>query len=391
MPLEALSRIHEHKIIKSIHQSLSKFLMGLILISFAILMSSILPNGNASILLMRMLVGIYRLANCAIFLLLSYELSRQYEIAVEAMCGVSLVLFGGVFADCLQNIFEIKFFVIALGIPLLSLVIIKGCSVLLNKGKLGIVEKIPKAITIAYGKLLLSLFSLVVTFALVTLLQPYMRSFTITVSNGFLASMKVLSHSFWLYLVIMLLMQRIWYEGLHGDAMLAPFFEPILIILTLFNIGQSLNMISFESIINTSFYTTFMGASGSGLTGAIILNAWAMGRIKEDDVLKSAVVPAIFNINEPLMFGIPIVSNSELKIPFLFAPLVASTLAFFLTKAGYIKPFLLAVPWFVPPGLKSFLATGGDFTSVFWEITIYIVVVMLYYPFVRKHYQKGEQ
>ena len=77
-------------------------------------------------------------------------------------------------------------------------------------------------------------------------------------------------------------------------------------------------------------------------------------------VAKLSIGPGIFNINEPVMFGLPIVLNAIMFIPFIIAPLVATTIGWLATYWGLVSPVSQQVTWVVPPMLLSFLATGAD-------------------------------
>jgi PTS system cellobiose-specific IIC component len=97
---------------------------------------------------------------------------------------------------------------------------------------------------------------------------------------------------------------------------------------------------------------------------------------------KLALGPGIFNINEPIMFGLPIVLNPLFMIPFIVAPLVTATIAFFATAAGLVSPVVVNVIWVMPTILSGFLATGGDWRAIVLTIVNLVVALLIWAPFI---------
>ena len=95
---------------------------------------------------------------------------------------------------------------------------------------------------------------------------------------------------------------------------------------------------------------------------------------------KTAIIPAIFNINEPVIFGAPIVLNPVLMIPFVFVPMILSILAWIATNLGLIGRVITVAPWTLPGPIGAFFATGDIRASIF-NILMIILAVIMYYPF----------
>ena len=83
---------------------------------------------------------------------------------------------------------------------------------------------------------------------------------------------------------------------------------------------------------------------------------------------KNRIDPAIFNINEPLIFGTPIVLNPILIPPFIIAPLVNGVIAWVATSAGLVNKVTVNAPWTLPGPIGAFLATGGDWRAIVLNI-----------------------
>lgn len=75
---------------------------------------------------------------------------------------------------------------------------------------------------------------------------------------------------------------------------------------------------------------------------------------------KMSFIPGIFNINEPIMFGLPIVLNPIMMVPFIMVPIVNCAIGYFFVSMEIIPPVAYAVPWTTPGPLIAFLGTGGE-------------------------------
>ena len=99
-------------------------------------------------------------------------------------------------------------------------------------------------------------------------------------------------------------------------------------------------------------------------------------------VTKLGLVPCLFNVSEPLMFGLPVIFNPILGIPLVITPLVSTTIAYFATKFGLVSYTSIVMPWVTPPVLSGYLATNGDIRASILQIVIIAVGVLIYLPFV---------
>ncbi len=100
---------------------------------------------------------------------------------------------------------------------------------------------------------------------------------------------------------------------------------------------------------------------------------------------KTAIVPAIFNINEPMIFGAPIVLNPMLIIPFIIAPMLNGLIAWFATTMGLVNNVVASSPWTLPGPIGAFLACGNDWRAAVLSIVLIILSILIYYPFFRMY------
>lgn len=93
----------------------------------------------------------------------------------------------------------------------------------------------------------------------------------------------------------------------------------------------------------------------------------------------------LFNINEPVIYGFPVVFNPLIMIPFILGPLISFTIAYFATWAGLVSKIVVYVPWSMPPVINAWVASGGDFRNVILQVLLIVMMVMIYFPFLRAY------
>lgn len=197
-----------------------------------------------------------------------------------------------------------------------------------------------------------------------------------------------LSQGFGAVLLVSILIQLFWFFGIHGMNVLAPVLEGIwgvaqITNVNLFNEG-GVELVKEQGYlwVRGSFdaYTMFGGSGGTlVLIAAILIFS---KRADYRAVGKLSLGPGIFNINEPVMFGLPIVLNPIMFIPFILAPVVTTAIGYFATTAGLVNPVSQQVVWVTPPMLLSFLATGADWRAPIVTLVCMVVAFLIYAPFV---------
>lgn len=95
-----------------------------------------------------------------------------------------------------------------------------------------------------------------------------------------------------------------------------------------------------------------------------------------------ALAPGIFNINEPIIFGLPVVLNPVYIIPFVLAPLINVAFSYWITLMGLVNPVQVAVPSIVPPIIGPFLACNYDWRAIVLSTLNIVIAVLIWMPFV---------
>lgn len=179
-------------------------------------------------------------------------------------------------------------------------------------------------------------------------------------------------------LVIFFLIHALWIVGIHGANIISSMLIPVVV----GNMAANANGANIP--FAGEFYNNFVFIGGSGGTLGLTLYIAFLARSQQLGILgKASIAPGLFNINEPIIFGLPIVYNPYLAIPFLFGPMVTASLAYWAIKLEFIKPIIAQTPWPSPGGLGAFIGTAGDYRAAIVAILCALVSFVIYFPFVK--------
>ena len=199
-----------------------------------------------------------------------------------------------------------------------------------------------------------------------------------------------LSDSFGGILIMTLLVPFFWFFGVHGSTLVGGIIGPILSANALQNaaIFKKYGYVDAAHgghIVIQGLFDQFSTVTGAGMTiGLVVFMTFFAKSQQMKGIGKLALVPGIFNINEPVLFGVPLVLNPLLAVPFFIMPPLSAGSTYLLIKAG-ILPYLngVQVPWTTPPVISGFLI--GGWKVAIWQAIILIVSFFLYLPFARKY------
>jgi PTS system cellobiose-specific IIC component len=171
--------------------------------------------------------------------------------------------------------------------------------------------------------------------------------------------------------------------GIHGAFVFGAISSPILLTSLQQNIDAIQAGTSAPNIVTQPFLDAYvyMGGGGTMICLVIAVLIWS----KRDDqrmIAKLGGVSSLFNISEPMMFGLPIVFNPVYAIPFCIVPMVSTIVAYIATSLHLVSPTYILVPWVTPPILSGYLATAGDFRAALLQIVIIVIGTLIYMPFV---------
>ncbi|MFT4004682.1 MAG: PTS cellobiose transporter subunit IIC, partial [Lacrimispora sp.] len=184
-----------------------------------------------------------------------------------------------------------------------------------------------------------------------------------------------------------------WFFGVNGGSVVGAVFNPILQTLsaenlTAFQAGQPL-----PNIISQQFQDLFATFGGCGSTLSLLIAMLFFCRSKRIKELgKLAFIPGLFGINEPIVFGLPILLNPMMLIPFMLVPTINIVISYFCMSIGLVPLCSgVAIPWTMPVILSGFLATGWQ--GAILQLLLLILGVFIYMPFIKmmdKQYMEDE-
>lgn len=189
-----------------------------------------------------------------------------------------------------------------------------------------------------------------------------------------------LSQSFLAVVLVAVLTQFFWFFGIHGGNVMAPIMEGVFGVALLANLEAYQNNETIPYVWTSVSYGSFVWYATLGLLIAIF---WVSKNSHYKEVAKLGIMPVLFNIGEPVMYGLPTVLNPILFIPFLLSPAVMSSVAYLATDLGWISPVTQNVTWVMPPILYGFFSTGFDWRSIILSIINLVLATLIYLPFVR--------
>jgi len=195
--------------------------------------------------------------------------------------------------------------------------------------------------------------------------------------------LTAISGSYFGVAIIAIMMSLLWSAGIHGASIVNGVMAPVYATLLdqnriAFQAGEAI-----PNILNEQFITMYLQMGGSGCTLALALLLFFKSRSKQlKEIGKLSIGPSLFNINEPILFGMPVVMNPIMIIPFILAPLAAISVAYWGMKLGLVARMVgIAVPWTSPIGIGTYIASGGAMSAVVLQLASFLTAGAIYYPF----------
>ena len=187
------------------------------------------------------------------------------------------------------------------------------------------------------------------------------------------------------YLLLTVLISVFWVFGIHSSVLNSianPFLRANgLANQALIQAGTSLTVANGAYLFTYQSRSNFITMTGACITiGLVLAMVFKAKSQRYKQLGKLAIVPSFFNVNEPVLFGFPIVLNFGMIIPVLLVPICAALTVYFATLTGFMAPFgAMEVPWTTPPIISGFILGGWQAALV--QIIIIIESCLIYYPF----------
>ena len=189
-------------------------------------------------------------------------------------------------------------------------------------------------------------------------------------------------------IIVMMILQLLWFTGLHGGNIVNAVMTPMWTSALISNLDALANGTQPQYIVTSTSYYLFI--LPSILTPVLALLLFSKSE-QNKAIGRVSLVPAIFNIGEPVIFGLPIVGNATLLIPWMLAPVVYTVILWIGMSTGFC-PFTngVDIAWTMPSIISGFLATGSIRGSILQIIQL-VVGTIIYVPFIHVYDKQVEE
>ncbi len=181
-------------------------------------------------------------------------------------------------------------------------------------------------------------------------------------------------------ILVVFFTQILWFFGLHGPSITSAVWASFAIAYEAENVANYSQGIPVNHIFTFGLFFCILQVTGSGITLGLNLMMLKSKAKSLNSIGKVAIIPSLFGINEPLIFGIPVILNPFLFIPFVFGPVICTVIAYFSMTLNFVSKPIAAPPGFLPPGVGAFIMTL-DYRSVILVFSLIILMSIIYYPF----------
>lgn len=248
-------------------------------------------------------------------------------------------------------------------------------------------ESVPSGVANSFNALIPIAAVALISAILYGILNSMGTSFLDVIYTTLQVPIQGLSGSLGMAIIVPFTIHFLWWFGIHGATTVGGIVEPI------FRANLAQNSALFKSgdlsldkgahVLTNINQAVFMTPTGSGLTFGIVIYMLLWAKSEQYKALgKLALGPALFNINEPIIFGTPIVMNPLLFLPFVIIPMFGYISSYFLIRMG-VLPLAngIEAPWTTPPILAGFISGGWKWAA--YQAFLLVISVAGYFPFVR--------
>lgn len=415
--IDFAEKVDDNKYLSAIKNSFTIFLPFVVIGSFASLFSNIIcstETGLAKFIpVLAYLAGGFKAINFGTIGLISIYVcffigmqlakrNKTPEIVTGALCVVS-------FISVVPNVVSVTFEEVVktgaglantvtgaqgLFIAMFVSIVVSEIFNLFNKIetiKIRMPKEVPSGIATGFNILIPAFISIVI----IAILGTIFNSLTGSYLNEWIydivqAPLQVIFQTPGGIIVLIIIMQLFWFLGIHGGLVLFPIRQPLVIAALATNMALVEQGLAPTEAITDTFWISFTVFGGGGIGFALLLDLLLFGKKTEErDIAKISLIPGIFGISEPLVFGLPIVLNPTYFIPFVFGSALSTGVALLAVKIGFIAPSIISVPVGLPPIVTALLGFGIQ--GVIVQLISLALCMLLYFPFVmlsNKQYEK---
>lgn len=310
---------------------------------------------------------------------ISYELAQEYKLSPASGISISVMAFiitqlsdeftinpdgfnsGGLFTAIISAIVAIEIYHFCV--------------------KKNMIIKLPDGVPPAVGSSFVALIPAVITLVLFWIIRVPLHfnvnEFFAAVFSPLVFALNTLPGIMCFTLLISLL----WCAGVHGDMTLEGVTGPVFLAFITANATAFQNGNPIPYITAEGFISMFVNVGGTGATLTLVLLMLRSKSKTYRQLGKLSFPSALFEINEPVVFGFPIIMNPLMIVPFIVTPLVLCVTTYLVMYFGLVSAPVAIVPWTMPPIIGPLMATGWDIRAAIWSAIEIVIAMSIYYPF----------
>lgn len=184
-------------------------------------------------------------------------------------------------------------------------------------------------------------------------------------------------------LVYAFVVTMLWSVGINGDNAVDVVVAPIFLQYLAENVTAMTQGQPLPYVTAYGFFTAFVNVGGTGATLALALILWNSKDPGFRKISRVSLPTQIFQINEPIFFGLPIVLNPVFMVPYVLSALILTAGSYLLMHWNVIHRPFVNVPWTTPPIVGHYLVTGGDWRAAVWGGVSILIAMAVYFPFAK--------
>lgn len=246
-------------------------------------------------------------------------------------------------------------------------------------------DGVPPAVGRSFGALLPAGFIIIFLWIIRVLLNFDINAFIMSIFNPIA---DIMGNNMFGAIIPMLFIHLLWAAGVHGMNIIGSIVRPMWLMMLDANMAamaEGTPLTELPYIAPEQFYQWTVTMGGAGVTLVLVFLLFTCKAKYLRDMAKLCVLPGVFNINEPLIFGMPLMMNPVFTIPFVVNPIILTITSYSAIKLGLINGFVANVPWTLPAPIGAYLATGNDWRVIILVVVNLVIAGIIYYPFVKMY------
>lgn len=246
-------------------------------------------------------------------------------------------------------------------------------------------DGVPPAVGRSFGALLPGGFIIIFLWIVRVMLNFDINAFIMSIFNPIA---DLMGNNMFGALLPMIFIHLLWAAGVHGMNIIGSIVRPMWLMMLDANMGAMADgtpLTQLPYVAPEQFYQWFVTMGGAGVTLVLVFLLFTCRAKYLRDMAKLTFVPGLFNINEPLIFGMPLMMNPVFTIPFVLNPIILTIVSYSAVRLGLVNGFVANVPWTLPAPIGAYMATGNDWRAIILVLVNLFIAGLIYYPFVKMY------